>query len=79
MQAHSRRHDPRPLVADINPGPDSSVPFPLTVLNGDLYFGAFAPPATGRELYKLAPGRPPPALVADINPDRLGSNSDWLL
>ena len=55
------------LVADINPGTDSSVPFYFTELNGAVYFAA-NDGTTGFELRKSDGTAAGTVLVADINP-----------
>ena len=54
------------LIADINPGPESSDPADFTEFRGDLYFRATAA-GTGRELYRLD-GETGTLALIDINP-----------
>jgi ELWxxDGT repeat protein len=55
------------LVADINPGAESSDPMDFTEFGGNLYFRA-STAEPGEELYRIEAGSSTPTLVADINP-----------
>src|SRR5262249_25534352 len=65
------------MVADINPGPGSSVPFDLTAFNGSLFFNA-DDGTNGRELWKSDGTAAGTVLVKDINPGTGSSIPEYL-